>query len=267
MTERLARTFAARKAEGKAAFVAYVMAGDPDVEASFDILSGLPEAGADIIELGLPFTDPMADGPAIQAAGQRALKAGATTAKTLALARRFRERDSTTPIVLMGYFNPIYSYGVDTFAKDAADAGVDGLIAVDVPPEEDAEIGPALRAHGLDLVRLATPTTDEARLPEVLSSASGFIYYVSITGVTGSAAADAGAIVPAITRIKTATQLPICVGFGVKTPSAAQEIGKIADGVVVGSAIVDMIGHGRKAADVLEFVRDLARGAHNELIA
>lgn len=264
MTARLANAFAARKADNKSAFIAYIMASDPDLETSFEVLSGLPGAGVDVIELGLPFTDPMADGPAIQAAGQRALKAGATTVSTLDLVRRFRAENMTTPIVLMGYFNPIYSYGVETFCADAADAGVDGLIIVDIPPEEDAELGPAARAHDLDLIRLATPTTDSARLPRVLSGASGFLYYVSITGITGSAAANAAEVAPAVARIKESTDLPICVGFGVKTPEAAREIGKIADGVVVGSAIVDMMGAGRPAAEILDFVRSLAEGAHGE---
>ncbi len=261
MTARLSETFAALSVEGRAAFVAYVMASDPDAATSFELLRGLPEAGVDVIELGLPFTDPMADGPAIQAAGQRALKAGATTVSTLDLVRRFRAENRTTPLVLMGYFNPIESYGVEKFASDAAAAGVDGLIVVDIPPEEDEEIGPAARARGLDLIRLATPTTDERRLPSVLSGASGFVYYVSITGVTGSATANAAEVGPSVARIKQATELPICVGFGVKTPGAAKEIAKVADGVVVGSAIVDMIGAGRSAADVLGFVRSLAEGA------
>lgn len=263
MTARLAETFAALKAADQAAFVAYIMASDPDEATSFELMRGLPDAGVDVIELGVPFTDPMADGPAIQAAGLRALKAGGALASTLELARRFRAENQRTPIVLMGYFNPIYSYGVDAFITAAAAAGVDGLIVVDIPPEEDDEIGPAARAQGLDLIRLATPTSDDARLPHVLSGASGFVYYVSITGVTGSTEAVAADIAPAVARIRAASELPVCVGFGVKTADNAKEIGRFADGVVVGSAIVDMIGKGKTTAEVLDFVADLAKGAHS----
>ncbi|MCI4665712.1 MAG: tryptophan synthase subunit alpha [Neomegalonema sp.] len=262
MSSRLSATFDRLKSEGRKAFIAYIMASDPSPEASFEALRGLPQAGVDVIELGLPFTDPMADGPAIQAAGQRALAAGATTASTLEMARRFRAENDATPIVLMGYFNPIYSYGVDKFVADAAEAGIDGLIIVDIPPEEDPELGPAARAAGLDLIRLATPTSDAKRLPKILEGASGFLYYVSITGITGSAEADAAQVGPAVARIKAATDLPVCVGFGVKTPESAAEISKIADGVVVGSAIVAMLGEGRPVDDVLDFVKRLADGAH-----
>jgi tryptophan synthase alpha chain len=215
-----------------------------------------------VIELGLPFTDPMADGPAIQAAGQRALAAGATVESTLATARAVRAANPDTPIVLMGYYNPIYSRGVDRFLAEAADAGVDGLIVVDLPPEEDAELCLPARDAGLAFIRLATPTTDDARLPRVLANASGFVYYVSIAGVTGAAAADPAVVGPQVARIKAQTDLPVCVGFGVRTPEAAAAIGKVADGVVVGSAIVQMIGAGGTPADVLAFVRRLAEGVH-----
>jgi tryptophan synthase alpha chain len=239
MTTRIDRRFAALKAEGRAALVTFIMAGDPDYNTSLAIAQALPQAGADLIELGMPFTDPMADGPAIQAAGQRALKAGQTLRKTLQLVREFRKGDDATPIVLMGYYNPIYVYGVDKFLADAKTAGVDGLIIVDLPPEEDSELClPALQA-GLSFIRLATPTTDDSRLPIVLSNTSGFVYYVSITGVTGSAAPDAGKVAAAIARIKRHTKLPVAVGFGVKDAEQARAIASRADGVVVGSALVD----------------------------
>lgn len=261
-SSRLSAVFEAKKNESQAAFVAYIMASDPDDATSFEVLRGLPEAGVDVIELGLPFTDPMADGPAIQLAAQRALQAGGSVVRTLDLVRRFRKENTTTPLVLMGYFNPIFSYGVDRFVADAAEAGVDGLIIVDIPPEEDEELGPQARSAGLELIRLATPTTDEKRLPKVLAGAGGFVYYVSITGITGSAAANAEEVGPAVARIKQATDLPVCVGFGVKNSDSAAEIGKIADGVVVGSAIVSMLGEGRPTAEILAFVRSLADGAH-----
>lgn len=259
---RIADTFAALKARDRKAFVAYIMAGDPDEETSLTILRGLPQAGVDVIELGLPFTDPMADGPTIQAAGQRALEAGMTLTRTLALAARFRQEDSTTPIVLMGYYNPIYSYGVAAFLRDAKTAGIDGLIVVDLPPEEDAEIClPALEA-GVDFIRLATPTTDDNRLPRVMQNTSGFVYYVSITGITGAAEAQAEIVAPEVARIKRATDLPVIVGFGVKTPKTAEKIASVADGTVVGSAIVERIGAGVSPEDVLAFVKTLADGAH-----
>lgn len=259
---RIADTFAALKARDRKAFVAYIMAGDPDEETSLTILRGLPQAGVDVIELGLPFTDPMADGPTIQAAGQRALEAGMTLTRTLALAARFRQEDSTTPIVLMGYYNPIYSYGVAAFLRDAKTAGIDGLIVVDLPPEEDAELClPALEA-GVDFIRLATPTTDDNRLPRVMQNTSGFVYYVSITGITGAAEAQAEIVAPEVARIKRATDLPVIVGFGVKTPKTAEKIASVADGTVVGSAIVERIGAGVSPEDVLAFVKTLADGAH-----
>jgi tryptophan synthase alpha chain len=241
MTTRIDRRFAALKKEGRAALVTFTMAGDPDYDTSLAITKALPKAGADVIELGMPFTDPMADGPAIQAAGQRALKSGQRMTKTLALVREFRKADDITPIVLMGYYNPIYIYGVDRFLIDAKAAGVDGLIVVDLPPEEDEELClPTLKA-GLNFIRLATPTTDDKRLPAVLNNTSGFVYYVSITGITGSAAPDAGKVSAAVARIKRHTKLPVAVGFGVKTAEQARAIASGADGVVVGSALVDAL--------------------------
>ena len=260
---RIDAKFAALKAENKAAFVSYIMAGDPDYDTSLEIVKGLPGAGVDIIELGLPFTDPMADGPSIQLAGQRSLEGGMTLDKTLKMARDFRAGDDTTPIICMGYYNPIYSKGVDAFLTEAKEAGIDGLIVVDLPPEEDDELClPAVEA-GLHFIRLATPTTDDRRLPAVLENTSGFVYYVSITGITGAASAVATDVGPEVSRIKQATDLPVCVGFGVKTPENAASIAKVADGVVVGSAIVDQIGDGKSPSDVLDFVRALAEGAHS----
>jgi tryptophan synthase alpha chain len=241
MTTRIDRRFAALKQEGRAALVTFTMAGDPDHDTSLAIAKALPQAGADLIELGMPFTDPMADGPAVQAAGVRALAAGARMTKTLALVRAFREGDDATPIVLMGYFNPIYIYGVDKFLADAKAAGVDGLIVVDLPPEEDEELCvPALKA-GLNFIRLATPTTDDKRLPAVLANTSGFVYYVSVAGITGGAAPDPKRVTEAVARIKRHTQLPVAVGFGVRTAPAAAAIARGADGVVVGSALVDAV--------------------------
>ncbi len=260
---RIDTKFASLEAEGRKAFVAYVMAGDPDYETSLEIVRGLPGAGVDIIELGLPFTDPMADGPTIQLAGQRALQAGMTLNRTLALAAAFREQDDTTPIVLMGYYNPIHSRGVDSFLEAAHAAGVDGLIIVDLPPEEDAELCIPAQAAGLNFIRLATPTTDDKRLPKVLQNTSGFVYYVSITGITGSAEADSVDVAPEVARIKAGTDLPVVVGFGVNTPQKAQAIAGVADGVVVGSAIVARIGAGEPVGDVLAFVRSLTDGAHS----
>ncbi len=260
---RIDAKFAALNAEGKKAFVAYVMAGDPDYATSLEIVKGLPGTGVDVIELGLPFTDPMADGPTIQLAGQRALEAGQTLNKTLELARSFREGDDTTPIVLMGYYNPIYSHGVDKFLVDAKAAGIDGLIIVDLPPEEDEELCIPAQAAGLNFIRLATPTTDDKRLPKVLQNTSGFVYYVSITGITGAANAVATDVGPEVARIKASTDLPVIVGFGIKTPEASREIASIADGCVVGSAIVDLIGKGLSPDEVLAFVKGLADGAHS----
>ena len=268
---RIDRRFAALKKEGRAALVTFTMAGDPDYATSLAILKALPKAGADVIELGMPFTDPMADGPAIQAAGLRALHAGQTLKKTLAAVRDFRAGDDTTPIVLMGYYNPIYIYGVDRFLTDAKAAGVDGLIVVDLPPEEDSELcRPAMQA-GLNFIRLATPTTDEKRLPAVLTNTSGFVYYVSITGITGAAAPDTGKVAAAVARIKRHTKLPVCVGFGVRTAAHARAIADGADGVVVGSALVDAIRQslgpdskpgGATIAAVTDLVRALAEGVH-----
>ncbi|NOD30967.1 tryptophan synthase subunit alpha [Ruegeria atlantica] len=260
---RIDAKFAALKAEGKKAFVAYVMAGDPDYDTSLDVVKGLPGAGVDIIELGLPFTDPMADGPTIQAAGQRALDGGMTLQRTLDLARAFRETDDTTPIVLMGYYNPIYSRGVEAFLADAKDAGIDGLIIVDLPPEEDEELCLPAQAAGLNFIRLATPTTDDQRLPRVLQNTSGFVYYVSITGITGAAEAQATDVAPEVARIKAATELPVIVGFGINTPEKSRNIASVADGAVVGSAIVSQIGAGKPVEEVLDFVKSLSDGAHS----
>ena len=241
MTTRIDTRFAELKKEGRAAFVTFVMCGDPDLATSLEIVKALPKAGADIIEIGMPFTDPMADGPAIQAAGLRALKAGTTLKKTLGVVRDFRAGDNTTPIVLMGYYNPIYIYGVDKFLADAKSAGVDGLIIVDLPPEEDTELCiPAMKA-GLNFIRLATPTTDDKRLPAVLANTSGFVYYVSITGITGSASADTAQVSAAVARIKRHTQLPVCVGFGIRPADAARGIAQAANGAVVGSALIDAL--------------------------
>jgi len=238
---RIVKRFAALKREGRAGLVAFITAGDPDYDTSLAILKGLPGADADIIELGMPFSDPMADGPAIQASSQRALKAGQTMEKTLSMVKAFRAEDDTTPIVLMGYYNPIYVYPVDRFVADAAEAGVDGLIVVDVPPEEDQELRPAASAAGLNFIRLATPTTDATRLPAVLANTSGFVYYVSIAGITGTAAPDLSDVKAHVGRIKTHTDLPIAVGFGVKTEAQVSAIGSLAEGVVVGSALVNAI--------------------------
>lgn len=262
MTTRIDAKFAALAAEGRKAFVSYIMAGDPDYDTSLEVLRGLPSAGVDIIELGLPFTDPMADGPTIQLAGQRALEAGMTLDRTLDLARAFREIDDTTPIVLMGYYNPIYSCGVDVFLAKAKDAGIDGLIVVDLPPEEDSELCIPAQDAGLNFIRLATPTTDDKRLPRVLQNTSGFVYYVSITGITGAAEAEAGDVGPEVARIKSATDLPVIVGFGINTPEKSKAIASVADGAVVGSAIVGRLGAGDSVETVLSFVKTLADGAH-----
>jgi len=268
MTTRIDARFAQLKQQGRPAFVTFVMAGDPDPATSLAVVKALPQAGADIIEIGMPFTDPMADGPSIQAAGLRALKAGMTLKKTLALVRGFRDSDDATPLVLMGYYNPIYIYGVDRFLVDAKSAGVDGLIIVDLPPEEDTELClPALKA-GLSFIRLATPTTDDKRLPAVLANTSGFVYYVSITGITGAASADSGAVGAAVARIKRHTSLPVCVGFGIRTPEAARAIAEHADGAVVGTALVDALSAsldsgGRATPKTVSAVADLAaRLAH-----
>jgi len=259
---RIDAKFAELQAAGKKAFVSYIMAGDPDYDTALKIMQGLPEAGVDIIELGVPFTDPMADGPTIQLAGQRALAAGMTLNRTLEMATEFRKADDTTPIVLMGYYNPIYNRGVNKFLTDAKAAGIDGLIVVDLPPEEDDELCIPAQKAGLNFIRLATPTTDDKRLPKVLTNTSGFVYYVSITGITGAAAAEATDVGPEVARIKAQTDLPVIVGFGIRTPETAETIASVADGAVVGSAIVGKIADGETVTDVLEFVRGLAAGAH-----
>ena len=268
---RIAARFAKTAKENRAAFVPFIMAGDPDYETSLEIMKGLPAAGADLIELGVCFTDPMADGPAIQAAGLRALKAGQTLRKTLALVRSFREQDKATPVILMGYYNPFYAYGVEAFLKDAKEAGVDGLIVVDLPPEEDAEMCLPARAAGIDFIRLATPTTNDERLPTVIRNASGFVYYVSVAGITGQKVGDAGVIEAAVTRLKTASGLPVAVGFGIRTPEKAAETARSADAVVVGSALVDRLASSLDAArgksdmvvnSVLSLARELGSATH-----
>jgi len=266
---RIDAKFAALKQEGRAGLGVFITAGDPDPATSAALLKGLPGAGADMIEFGMPFTDPMADGPAIQESSQRALKGGMTLKGTLELVRGFRGGDQTTPIILMGYYNPIYSYGVDAFIDDALAAGADGLIIVDLPPEEDDELCiPALK-RGLGFIRLATPTTDDKRLPKVLTNTAGFVYYVAIAGITGTASAAADAITGAVERLKRHTELPVCVGFGIKTPQQAADVAKVADGAIVGTAVVncikDSLDAGGKASDstvsaTLDFVRSLADG-------
>jgi len=262
LSARINARFAELAREGRAGLVTFLTAGDPDYEASLSIIKALPKAGADVIEFGMPFTDPMADGPAIQASSQRALNSGQTLKKTLAMVSAFRKEDNTTPIVLMGYYNPIYIYGVDRFLKDAKAAGVDGLIVVDLPPEEDVELClPALKA-GIAFIRLATPTTDDKRLPAVLANTSGFVYYVSVTGITGTAIPDTSRVMQAVARIKRHTKLPVAVGFGVKTADDARAIASGADAVVVGSAIVETIresldARGYATAKTVEKVTDL----------
>ncbi|WP_417210137.1 tryptophan synthase subunit alpha [Antarctobacter sp.] len=260
---RIESTFARLQAAGRKAFVSYIMAGDPDVDTSLAVMKGLPGAGVDVIELGLPFTDPMADGPTIQLAGQRALEGGMTLDRTLQMVRDFRAADDSTPIVLMGYYNPIYARGVDTFLAQANEAGIDGLIIVDLPPEEDEELCIPAQAAGLNFIRLATPTTDDKRLPKVLQNTSGFVYYVSITGITGAAAAQAADVAPEVARIKAKTDLPVIVGFGIRTPETSREIASVADGCVVGSAIVSEIAAGKSVEEILSFVAGLAEGAHS----
>jgi tryptophan synthase alpha chain len=265
MTERMDKRFADLKAEGRPALVTYFMGGDPDYDTSLAIMKALPAAGADVIELGMAFSDPMADGPAIQQAGLRALQGGQTLKKTLHMAREFRAGDKTTPIVLMGYYNPIYNYGVDRFLADAVDIGIDGLIVVDLPPEMDDELCiPALKT-GINFIRLATPTTDDKRLPTVLNNTSGFVYYISMTGITGSALPDPSVVAGAVRRIKGHTALPVCVGFGVKTAEHARLIGASADGVVVGTAIVNQVAvsltkDGKASSDTVEAVVTFVRG-------
>ncbi|MEE3036595.1 MAG: tryptophan synthase subunit alpha [Pseudomonadota bacterium] len=266
---RLDKTFKHLSERNSKAFLTFISAGDPDPITSLEIMKGLPGAGADIIELGMPFTDPMADGPSIQASSQRALKAGMTLKGTLDMVRQFRNHNDQTPIVLMGYYNPVYIYGVDAFIHDAKQVGVDGLIIVDLPPEEDDELCiPALES-GLNFIRLATPTTDDARLPEVLANTSGFVYYVSITGITGSASPELHAVEEAVARVKRHTDLPVAVGFGIRTADQAEAIASVADGAVIGSALVDIIAdsldsHGRKtpetAVKTLKIAKELAEG-------
>ena len=274
MDTRISRRFAALTAERRAGLVTFIMAGDPDRAASLDVLRALPAAGADVIELGMPFTDPMADGPAIQAAGLRALAGGMTLTATLEMVAAFRREDQHTPIILMGYYNPIYIHGVEAFLVDAKTAGVDGLIVVDLPPEEDAELCLPAREAGLDFIRLATPTTDAARLPAVLENTSGFLYYVSIAGITGTATPTYDSVAAAVARFKAKTDLPIAVGFGVNTPGNAEAIAGSADAVVVGTAIVRALeasldGEGRATARtvdaVTELVRDLAAGVRRAM--
>src|SRR3979409_2680398 len=269
MTTRIDARFAELKREGRSAFITFLMAGDPDPSTSLEIIKALPKAGADIIEIGMPFTDPMADGPGIREAGVRALRAGMTLKKTLAMVGEFRKGDTATPLVLMGYYNPIYIYGVDKFLADAKSAGVDGLIIVDLPPEEDAELcQPAMKA-GLNFIRLATPTTDDRRLPAVLANTSGFVYYVSITGITGAAKPETGQVNAAGARIKRHPKLPVAVGFGVKTAAQARAIAQGADGVVVGSALIDALlptldangkATARTVGAVVSLVSELAHG-------
>jgi tryptophan synthase alpha chain len=268
---RIEAKFAALKKEGRAGFVTFVTAGDPDLATSSKILAGLAGAGADMIELGMPFSDPMADGPAVQASSLRALNSGANMKQTLAMVRDFRKSDDTTPIVLMGYFNPIYIYGTEKFVREAKDAGVDGLIVVDLPPEESELSKPAVDA-GLDFIFLATPTSDDARLPAIVKNASGFLYYVSIAGITGTRAVDTDAVANALVRLRKHTKLPIAVGFGIKTPENAAMIAKSADAVVVGSALVEKVRDGLDANGkptpacvdaVLDFARDLAKGVRS----
>ena len=276
MTARMDKRFADLAAEGRPALVTYFMGGDPDYASSLEIMKALPKAGSDVIELGMPFSDPMADGPAIQLAGQRALKAGQTLAKTIQMARDFRKEDDATPIVLMGYYNPIYIYGVERFLDEALDAGIDGLIVVDLPPEMDDELCIPALAKGINFIRLATPTTDEKRLPTVLKNTSGFVYYVSMNGITGSALPDPSLIGSAVGRIKAHTKLPVCVGFGVKTAEHARAIGASADGVVVGTAIVNQIASsltadgkasGATVAGVETLVMSLASGVRASRLA
>jgi tryptophan synthase alpha chain len=269
MSTRIDTRFAELKAQGRAALVTFLTAGDPDGETSLALIKALPKAGADVIELGMPFTDPMADGPAIQASSQRALKAGQTMKKTLTMVRAFRKADDATPIVLMGYYNPIYVFGVERFLTEAKAAGVDGLIVVDLPPEEDEELCLPALAAGLNFIRLATPTTDDKRLPAVLANTSGFVYYVSITGITGAATPDAGKVAAAVARIKRHTKLPVAVGFGVRTAEQAAGIASGADGVVVGSALVSVLKGSldpndkateKTVSGVVDLVAALARG-------
>ncbi|MBF0676786.1 MULTISPECIES: tryptophan synthase subunit alpha [unclassified Pseudomonas] len=264
---RLQTRFAELKQQNRAALVTFLTAGDPDYATGLQILKGLPEAGVDVIELGMPFTDPMADGPAIQLANLRALGNGQNLARTLQMVREFREGNQTTPVVLMGYFNPIHHYGVARFVADAKEAGVDGLIVVDLPPEHNADLCDPAQAAGIDFIRLTTPTTDDARLPVVLENSSGFVYYVSVAGVTGAGSASMDQVEEAVTRLRRHTDLPVCIGFGIRTPEHAAEVAKRADGAVVGSALVDRIAKAESKEqavnDVLALCREIADGVHN----
>lgn len=272
---RIKARFEKLKAENRAGFVPFIMAGDPDSATSLELLRKLPAAGADIIELGVAFTDPMADGPTIQAAALRALNAGQTLRKTLDMVRSFRKDDDATPLILMGYYNPFYAYGVDAFLRDAKKAGVDGLIIVDLPPEEDGEMCLPARAAGIDFIRLATPTTDDARLPDVVKNTSGFVYYVSVAGITGKAAGGAQIVTQAVKRIGDASGLPVAVGFGIKTAEKAKEFAAFADAIVVGSALVDVLARGLEDSGseddnvtqavnaVLKETRDISKAVHN----
>jgi tryptophan synthase alpha chain len=262
-TTRIDTRFAACKAENRPALVCFITAGDPDLETSLQILKAMPKAGADVIELGMPFSDPMAEGVPIQLATQRAMAGGQTMEKTLQIVRDFRKDDDQTPIILMGYYNPIYIWGSEKCVADAKAAGVDGLIVVDVPPEHDDELCLPARDGGLNFIRLATPTPDDKRLPKVLANTSGFVYYVSVTGTTGAAAAQAQDVAPEVARIKSQTDLPVIVGFGIRTPDTSREIAAVADGCVVGSAIVGEIAEGKPVSEVLSFVKGLADGAHS----
>jgi len=265
---RIDRRFAKLKAEGRAAFISYFMANDPDYDTSLKIMKGLPEAGADVIEVGMPFTDPMADGATIQAAGLRSLASGGSLRNTLKLIREFRESDNETPIVLMGYYNPVYAYGVDDFLKDAVEAGVDGLIIVDLPAEEDSELCIPAREAGINFIRLATPTTDDKRLPTVVNNSSGFLYYVSIAGTTGAAAPEPADVAKALERIRKSTDLPIAVGFGIRRGEQAAEIAKIADAAVVGTALIERVAANADnpdaaVASVLELAKELSAGVQS----
>ncbi len=258
---RLEARFAMRKAQNQAAFIAYIMGGDPDVKSAQNLLDGLPDAGADVIELGLPFTDPMADGPAIQAAALRALNAGVRTKDVLAMAAKFRKKDVTTPLIVMGYYNPIHHMGCEAFTTACIESGVDGAIIVDLPPEEDAPLRAAFDGAGLALIRLATPTTDDQRLPTVVAGTSGFVYYVSVAGITGALVPDADPVERAVRRIRNASGLPVAVGFGIKTEEKAAQIARVADGVVVGSAIVDAMAQ-NGVEHALELTRHLSNAVH-----
>ncbi|NNE58203.1 MAG: tryptophan synthase subunit alpha [Hellea sp.] len=262
MTTRIDATFSRLKAEDKAAFVAYMMGGDPDRATSMQLLSAMPEAGVDIIELGIPFTDPMADGPVIEDAGIRARKSGTTLSTVLEMAAEFRQSNSATPVIVMGYCNPVHQMGYEAFAASAKASGIDGAIIVDLPPEEDTELRAAFETHGLALIRLATPTTDEDRLPKVVQGTNGFVYYVSMTGVTGAALSKPGAIKDQVAKVRKASGLPVVVGFGVKTPERAKEIAADADGVVVGTAIVKAM-HENSVGGALDLIRSLAEAAHS----